>query len=641
MAKGKSNPKTLEHVKRMTKQMRSEQAEAQALEAATQAAQAVDRKRSKNKKGRRGDVSSDDDENDDPSATQAAAAANGGKKGTGSQSKVQVAGFGIGCRGTGNEKARKLKEEHDEKIRRKKAAKKAAVDETRHNPDRANHLAEDDDELSWRVRNQTVNKKANRKKKKGGRVDDDDDDDEDEVTLGSTLAARPDGAGDADEDGPEDIDGGEESGGGGGGGGVNMRALLMGDDDDDDDDEEEEDDNDEEEEQRRSESASAKLLDDLLPDVSELRIVEHAEEEVLVEDVDENDEDEEDEEDDDELGPLPGEDEDTALGDSENDSDWETDEDDDENAPFEPRPCESLFDGAELDTVHDNVEYMRRTHGFVFPYRGNLKDPEGIIGYLQRKIYRGRQCVFCGRKFGSLEGVRGHMRDKGHAKIRFEPPEVFKASVAAARGLTPEEIEDMNYVPEYSEFYDFSENSQALVDAAAFETFDKGGLELVLKSGKQLGHRSYRRYYRQKFRNDYVAKGSKSDERRAGAVAVATRVARKETQRKHNEIAVRSMRLAKAGASKALAAQYGTKAQFADNKARRAIVHHWGAGGGGSHYHTAGSKQFQKGVRIKGVISRHSKQGAKMQAARVQKARNKANRGTASVAVLRSGTRKG
>ena len=134
--------------------------------------------------------------------------------------------------------------------------------------------------------------------------------------------------------------------------------------------------------------------------------------------------------------------------------------------------------------------------------------------------------MFCGRKFGSLEGVRGHMRDKGHAKIRFEPPEVFKASVAAARGLTPEEIEDMNYVPEYSEFYDFSENSQALVDAAAFETFDKGGLELVLKSGKQLGHRSYRRY-RQKFRNDYVAKGSKSDERRAGAVAVATRVARK------------------------------------------------------------------------------------------------------------------
>ena len=101
------------------------------------------------------------------------------------------------------------------------------------------------------------------------------------------------------------------------------------------------------------------------------------------------------------------------------------------------------------------------------------------------------------------------------------------------------------------------------------------------------------------------------------------------------------MRVALRGTSKALEAQFTTKAQFADNAARRAVVHHWGAGGGGSHYHTAGSKQFLKGVRIKGVVSRHSKQGAKMQAARVQAARNKQNRGNASVAVLRSGTRKG
>ena len=633
MAKGKSNPKTLEHVKRMTKQMRSEQAEATALEAATQAAQAVDRKK-KTRKGRRGDVSSDDDLDDDPAVAQAAN--NGGKKGTGSQSKVQVAGFGIGCRGTGNEKARKLKEEHDEKIRRRKAAKKAAVDETRHNPGRANHLATDDDELEWRVRNQTVNKKANRKKKKGARVDETDEDED--VTLESTFADLPEVG---DERG--DIDGGDAVGAG-----VNMRALLMGDDDDEEEEEEEEEEKEEEEEEVKEEArveeksektdagGSTALLDedlpdDLLEDVDNLHIVD---DDVLV-----TSDIADDEEDTDELGPLPGEED--IDPDSYEDSEWETDEDDDENAPFEPRPCESLFDGVELATVHDNVEYMRRTHGFVFPYRGNLTDPEGAVGYLQRKIYRRRQCIFCGRKFGSVEGVRGHMRDKGHAKVRFEPPEVVKASVAAARGLSPEEIEALNYRPELSEFYDFSQDAMGLVDAAAFETFDKGGMELVLKSGKQLGHRSYRRYYRQKFRNDYVAKGSKSDEARAGAIAVATRVARKETQRKNNEIAVKSMRVARAGASKALAAQYGTKAQFADNKARRAIVHHWGAGGGGSHYHTAGSKQFQKGVRIKGVISRHSKQGAKMQAARVQKARNKANRGTASVAVLRSGSRKG
>jgi hypothetical protein len=31
----------------------------------------------------------------------------------------------------------------------------------------------------------------------------------------------------------------------------------------------------------------------------------------------------------------------------------------------------------------------------------------------------------------------------------------------------------------------------------------------------------------------------------------------------------------------------------------------------------AGSKQFQRGVRVKGVVSRHSQQGAKLQSARV------------------------
>ena len=51
----------------------------------------------------------------------------------------------------------------------------------------------------------------------------------------------------------------------------------------------------------------------------------------------------------------------------------------------------------------------------------------------------------------------------------------------------------------------------------------------------------------------------------------------------------------------------------------------------GSHYNMAGSRQYQKGVRVKGTVLRHSKQGAKMQA---QRQKNKQNRGNASVAVL-------
>ena len=73
------------------------------------------------------------------------------------------------------------------------------------------------------------------------------------------------------------------------------------------------------------------------------------------------------------------------------------------------------------------------------------------------------------------------------------------------------------------------------------------------------------------------------------------------------------------GNTKAIPSQYVFKQDVADNAAKRAVVHHTG-----SHYHMAGSRQFQKGVRVKGVISRHSKQGAKMQAARTS-SRNKNN----------------
>jgi hypothetical protein len=56
---------------------------------------------------------------------------------------------------------------------------------------------------------------------------------------------------------------------------------------------------------------------------------------------------------------------------------------------------------------------------------------------------------------------------------------------------------------------------------------------------------------------------------------------------------------------------YYTKPKAADNAANRAVVHHKA-----SRNVMAGSKQFQKGVRVKGVVSRHSKQGIKLQAKR-------------------------
>ena len=72
------------------------------------------------------------------------------------------------------------------------------------------------------------------------------------------------------------------------------------------------------------------------------------------------------------------------------------------------------------------------------------------------------------------------------------------------------------------------------------------------------------------------------------------------------------------GTSKALPAQYAHKVDAADDARKRENRHH-----AGSHYHMAASKSIQK-KKIQGLLSRHSAQGSKLQAARME-ARNSKN----------------
>ena len=699
MAKGKSNPKTVERVKGMTKAMRNEMERAEAEAAATEA---TARSAKEKKRGRRrGDASSDEDEGEGVNTENATSSATQHKHAKGN--KVQIGGFGIGCRGTGNEKARRLKEEHDEKTRKKKATRaRVAAERAARDEKEEKEKEEEEGDESWRIRNPTVNKRANRgkkeKKKKKEKDEegflgagDGDDDDGDFAKIERTLledAATPENdeiddeiASDADEDVFRLASLSGNAGGAVRAAAASAFSLLRGDDDDDeDDDANDDDDEDDDDANETTPAADDEDADSDSDDGSVTRrnLTDDDDTAIPGEPIDSIETVESDG-----RGVAPtrenadiarDEAEDGAFGSasapasvtnaSSSSSDWETDEEKDDSAV--PDPLVSLFDAHVSETVAENLEYMRRTHGFVVPYAGSLADPEGFVAYLRKKITRRRQCLFCRRRFATLEGVRGHMRDAGHVRVRFEPPAVFRGNPLFDEAIARANAD--GYRPEYSEFYDFGDAPDAVskrrsvsdddptnddetknetpVSAGLFDARGVGGgLELVLRDSrgrtKQLGHRSFRRYYKQKFRNDYVARGCAADERRVAAAAPAARLAERERNKQTNAIATRSMRVALRGSSKALAAQFTTKAQFADNAARRAVVHHWGAGGGGSHYHTAGSKQFLKGVRVKGVVSRHSKQGAKTQAARVQAARNKQNRGNASVAVLRSGTRKG
>lgn len=83
------------------------------------------------------------------------------------------------------------------------------------------------------------------------------------------------------------------------------------------------------------------------------------------------------------------------------------------------------------------------------------------------------------------------------------------------------------------------------------------------------------------------------------------------TYKKEQQLMVKEFTFAN-GNSKALASQYTYRLDPADNPRRRANVHH-----AGSHYHMASASGRTKGT-VAGLSSRHSSQGARLQASRMQ-----------------------
>jgi hypothetical protein len=192
-------------------------------------------------------------------------------------------------------------------------------------------------------------------------------------------------------------------------------------------------------------------------------------------------------------------------------------------------------------------------------------------------------------------------------------------------------------------------------------TFSSAGELLVTREDgkggfvetKRLGHRGFRRYYKQQYSvpigrasvlaaqkehllQMYRLSGietssedmastsagtgslplpSRALTRRGLLIQRAVALSKEEKQLQRQLAHLAQCGGAKGNSGKGLAAQFTHRTDFADNAQNRAIVHHWGAGGGGSHYNMAASKSAQKGTK-KGLLSRHSKQGAKLQAQR-------------------------
>ena len=311
-----------------------------------------------------------------------------------------------------------------------------------------------------------------------------------------------------------------------------------------------------------------------------------------------------------------------GLRDSE-DEGWVTDESggssDANSGVWEPDFCQCLFDSHVSTSFEENALYMRNAFSFFVPNLGCLVDPRGLFAYLQEKITRFHRCLACSRSFNSVQACRNHMIDAAHCRIDIVTDELARA------------------------FYD--------VDALAAGTSglrgaDRSGSattpQLRLSSGRVVGHRDLQRYYRQNVKDDHdgrlmvVANRENLRRRhfganrgRSGSVIRASsslqqRILLRHARKQAYGVLTRAHRRFK-GTSKAIASTYVYKPGAADNKHRRAIVHH-----AGSHFHMAGSRQFHRGVRVKGIKFR-SRRGANLSSAmtakRVKKGNSSSNRG--------------
>ena len=227
---------------------------------------------------------------------------------------------------------------------------------------------------------------------------------------------------------------------------------------------------------------------------------------------------------------------------------------------IELRITDCIFCPHASETLEDNLRHMFRHHGFFVPDIEFVVDLVGLIAYLQNKVSEYHMCLLCngtGRQFYSMEAARGHMVDKGHCFVEYEEqgqmeleefydfsssypdydPEAeakeaaAKAAKAAAaatsEGGGPAEVEmevvegeggddDAGEWEDVDEDEDEDDESSAAPDAMKIQKYTANmhslalapehkvtdeGYQMVLPSGKTIGHRSMQKYHKQRFGN--------------------------------------------------------------------------------------------------------------------------------------------
>lgn len=159
-----------------------------------------------------------------------------------------------------------------------------------------------------------------------------------------------------------------------------------------------------------------------------------------------------------------------------------------ENAPrLSLTDC--LFCNSHFDELTDLMQHMTGVHSFYIPDLDYLNDLQGLLKFLGEQISVYNCCIYCNercRAYKSLEAVRKHMIDKGHCRIYFNPEE---------------ELEIFQFY-DYSDFYetDEEENGEGCTEMSITSEqpyISSNESEMILPSGKSIGNRAYKIYYKQ------------------------------------------------------------------------------------------------------------------------------------------------
>lgn len=139
-----------------------------------------------------------------------------------------------------------------------------------------------------------------------------------------------------------------------------------------------------------------------------------------------------------------------------------------------------MFCSAECDDFDTLMKHAAREHAFFVPDARYATDVPGLMEYLSRKVSLLNVCIGCEKAFSSLEAVQAHMQDKMHTRLL---------------SYTGDEAE-------YEPFFDFTAsypNGEIVpLDSIARPRIDSETMELVLVSGRTIGHRALLKYYRQR-----------------------------------------------------------------------------------------------------------------------------------------------